>query len=230
VRRRGPFVVDYRRSGTTGPPTSPTVRWGEEDAMLRQPLLGRAGASALLAGSGLLLIAASRARWWPDCRFQDFDTPACLERQDHLYDFLPPADPWAQAGDSATLAGASLVLLAVAFAVLPTLLVGSLPRTLTWGVGAALSLGVLAGAAATALSGWQDHVVAGPASGGALVLWALGWPMSMVILWVMAADASPRRGPWWRVAVVALVAAASPLGHVFLGPVVVGYASHDTTP
>ena len=63
--------------------------------------------AVVLGASGVLLIAASWQRWAGSCDGAD----ECLLRQDHLYDFLPPAEPWQQAGSAAQLGGLALLIL-----------------------------------------------------------------------------------------------------------------------
>src|SRR4051795_6748019 len=83
------------------------------------------GTPVMLAGSGLLLVAAARERWAAACPFRgDHETDACLDRQSSLYDFLPPTQPWVGFGHDAALAGAALLVLAVAAACLPALMLG----------------------------------------------------------------------------------------------------------
>ena len=52
----------------------------------------RAAVSALLAGAGVLRVAAAAQRWWPACKPGDFDADACIKVQDHLYDYLALED------------------------------------------------------------------------------------------------------------------------------------------
>ena len=72
-----------------------------------------------LVASGALMCAASVQRWAGACTWGQRDATTCLSRQDHLYDFIAPAAPWAPVGAAAMLAGWSLLLLALAFLPLP---------------------------------------------------------------------------------------------------------------
>ncbi|MCZ2828980.1 hypothetical protein O2W14_09065 [Modestobacter sp. VKM Ac-2986] len=84
--------------------------------------------AVLLTASGGLLFAASWQRWAGACPWRgDRETPECTTRMDHLYDFLPPAEPWVPAGTAAQLAGASLLVLAAALLALPWALTGRGP-------------------------------------------------------------------------------------------------------
>lgn len=82
--------------------------------------ISRVCVALALMVSGGLMYAASRQRWSGACPWgSDPDTRACDLRMDHLYDFLPPAEPWEPAGMSPELAGASLLVFAVALVALP---------------------------------------------------------------------------------------------------------------
>ena len=96
----------------------------------------------LLVVSGALMYAASWQRWASACPFDGIrDTRACELRQDHLYEFVAPSDPWTPIGTSAQLAGWSLLLLAAALLVLPLALTGG-----------RVAVGWLLAAAATAVA------------------------------------------------------------------------------
>src|SRR5688572_7641692 len=87
----------------------------------------RAVVAALLVCAGALCVAAAAQRWWPACKPGDFDAVACIERQDHLYDYVAPTAPWVPIGDAAQFAGVALVLLALGLALLPWSWVPSRP-------------------------------------------------------------------------------------------------------
>ncbi|WP_141233860.1 hypothetical protein [Geodermatophilus saharensis] len=92
---------------------------------------------------------------------------------DHLYDFLPPLEPWMPAGVAAQLAGASLLVLAVAVLPLPWALTGRKPGLASAGVLLAITLIVLDVGLATLRSGF-DGVVVGPVGADVtVVLWVL---------------------------------------------------------
>ena len=80
----------------------------------------RVWVATTLMASGGLLYAASWQRWAGACPWRgDQETQKCETRMDHLYDFLPPLEPWMPVGVAAQLAGASLLVLAVAVLALP---------------------------------------------------------------------------------------------------------------
>ena len=119
----------------------------------------RAGAAVLLAASGALMYAASRQRWAGACPWGDVDGALCTTRQDHLYDFVAPTAPWEPVGGAAQLAGWSLLVLALAYVLLPWALTGRRPGVVSAAalVGAVLALG--AGGVATLRSGLAGSVV-----------------------------------------------------------------------
>ena len=103
----------------------------------------RVGAGLLLVTSGALMYAASWQRWAGVCPWGDDDGARCSVRQDHRYDFVAPSAPWEPVGEAAQLAGWSLLVLALAFALLPWALTGRRPRVASAValVGAVLALG-----------------------------------------------------------------------------------------
>lgn len=190
-------------------------------------------ASAALLSSGLFMVAASTARWWPMCRPGLYDTDACLIRQDHLYDFVLVDEPWAPVGSAAEFAGISMLLLALAMAVLPSVL-SRRPRPLTWVIGAVLAVGYALVGIQALVSGLSGEVVLlpGPIVSGAIASIVIFWPACATVWWLIAvagADWRPRNG--WGLALASTLMLASP-GALFIlvGPAVVNYVSHDTTP
>lgn len=160
-----------------------------------------------LMASGALMYAASWQRWSGICPWgDDPDTRACDLRMDHLYDFLPPAEPWEPAGMAPELAGASLLVLAVALVALPWALAGRA------GVGTVLALSVCVIAVidvgvAVLRSGLADTVVH-PWSGDlATWLWILALPV--LLSWL----AFLSRG--WTAAAAVLLVLGSPLVAAF---------------
>lgn len=157
-----------------------------------------------LMASGGLLYAASWQRWADACPWgRDRDSADCYRRMDHLYDFLPPSEPWMPVGVAAQLAGASLLVLAVA---LPPLWWALTERRLGPGSAVALvatELAVVAVGLAALRSGLSGDVVRPVASDVTMVLWALVPPFLFGRLAVLS------RG-WARAAAVLLVL-ASPL-------------------
>ena len=101
----------------------------------------RVGVGALLGASGALMYAASWQRWAGACPWGDVHGRLCSSRQDHLYDFVAPTAPWEPVGDAAQPAGWSLLVLALAFVLLPWALTGRRPGVFS---AAALVCAVLA--------------------------------------------------------------------------------------
>ena len=126
----------------------------------------RVGAGVLLAASGALMYAASWQRWAGACPWGDVEGALCTSRQDHLYDFVAPTAPWEPVGDAAQLAGWSLLVLALAFVLLPWALTGRRPGAVSAAalVGAVLALGAVG--VATLRSG-----LAGASSTRSLTTW-----------------------------------------------------------
>ena len=121
----------------------------------------RAGAAVLLAASGALMYAASWQRWAGACPWGDVDSVPCSTRQNHLYDFVAPTAPWEPVGGAAQLAGWSLLVLALAYVLLPwaPALTGRRPGVVSAAalVGAVLALGAVG--VATLRSGLAGSVV-----------------------------------------------------------------------
>lgn len=200
--------------------------------MRTRTLVMPAVVSAALLGSGLLMVAASAERWWPMCEPGGFDTDACLTRQDHLYDFVHVGEPWAAAGSAAEFAGVSMLLLALAMSVLPSVL-SRRPRPLTWVIGAVLALGYALAGVQALLSGLTGEVVewSGPivtTFGFVVVL----WPVWATVWWMVAvggADWRPRNG--WQLGLAFTLILSTPIPvFLFVAPAVVNYVSHDTAP
>lgn len=154
----------------------------------------RVWVAAVLGASGALMIAASRQRW--ACS----GVEACERRQDHLFDFLPPAEPWEQAGSAALLGGVSLLVLAIALPLLPWALTGRRP-------GLVSAIGLLASepalvavAVATLRSGLSGAVVAPTLGAWSVAIWMVGPPV------LLARFAVGARG-WARASAVLLILA-----------------------
>lgn len=196
---------------------------------MRTRLTRLAGASALLALSGVLTVAASAQRWWPACAVGDFDTGDCVGLQDHAYDYVVPSDPWVPVGAAAQLHGVAMLLLAGAVLLLPGLLSG---RRLGRGfviTTVVVSVGIAAMAVQTLLSGFAGQVVAVPGLWLPGLVWVFGWPALMVASAASAEDAPPRVkvGRW---AVVGCVLVGNPFAQFLIVPLLLAYASHDMTP
>ena len=134
----------------------------------------RVWVATALMGSGGLLYAASRQRWAGACPWRgNQETRQCETRMDHLYDFLPPQEPWMPAGAAAQLAGASLLVFALALLPLPWALTGRKPG-LPFAVALlATVLVVIDVGQAVLRSGLAGAVVTPLGSGVTIVLWVL---------------------------------------------------------
>jgi len=187
--------------------------------------------SVLLVLSGVATIAAAAERWWPACPFGGFEARECLLLQDHLYDQVIPSVPWEPTGIAAELHALSLVLLATAFTGVALLVAGPGPRrrvhAAIYVAHASVVASLLLLAAATWASGRADRVVL-EAPYVAVLGWAFGWPMVMMLA---AIGEGMRRGPRrWLVVLLVVLMLASPLMQLMLAPAIIGYLSHDTVP
>lgn len=177
------------------------------------------GTGAALVASGALMYAASWQRWAGACPWgQDQDTVACTVRQDHLYDFLLPTEPWRPVGSAAELAGASLLVLALALPFLTTAVAGRRPGAPAVAALLVSTLAVVDVGVATLRSGLTGEVV-GPV-GDDLSLWL--W--LCLPLGVLAVLAVRGRG-WARVGAILLV-----LGAPLVAAFSYGLGSFDTAP
>ncbi|MFN8192053.1 MAG: hypothetical protein U0R78_16840 [Nocardioidaceae bacterium] len=156
-----------------------------------------------LVASGALMCAASVQRWAGACTWGQRDATTCLSRQDHLYDFIAPAAPWAPVGAAAMLAGWSLLLLALAFLPLPQAVSRRRPGFATVAATLATVLALTNVAVATLRSAAAGVAVDPVAGDTARVAWVLLPPALLIGLAVAT------RG-WARAGVVSLVL-ASPL-------------------
>lgn len=205
----------------------------------------RALTSAALAGSGVLAYLAAWQRWSRVCPRGGFDGPACVKRQDHLYDYQWPASPWHPIGQAAELYGLSVLLLAVAAFALPFLLAPAFRRLAQWLL-AVVPAAVLAGIGMLALaSGIAGRPVTVPAFYlTAIIVVGVLWPTALIVATAIAAggripagwpEASEERPSAARsvstVVTALLIAATTVLPTYFLvGPIAAGYVSHDTAP
>ena len=160
----------------------------------------RVGAGLLLGVSGALMYAASWQRWAGACAWADVEGALCTTRQDHLYDFVPPIAPWEPLGNAAQLAGWSLLVLALAFVLLPWALTGRRPGVVSAAalVGTVVALGSVG--VATVRSGLAGSVVPTINEDLALYVWlflppgllvrfaiaARGWPLAATVGLVLA--------------------------------------------
>ena len=175
----------------------------------------RVWVATTLMASGGLLFAASWQRWAGACPWGgDHETQECETRMDHLYDFLPPVEPWMPAGVAAQLAGASLLVLAVALLPLPWALTGR-KRGLASAAALVATVLILIGVGlATLRSGLDGAVVSPVALDFTIVLWVLVPPFLFGYLAVLSSG-------WASGAAAVLLILASPLVAFFtyaIGP------------
>jgi len=155
------------------------------------------GEAVLLGASGALMYAASWQRWGGACPWGGRTSAACEIRQDHRYDFVAPSAPWVPVGSAAQLAGWSLLVLAVAYVLLPWVLTGRRPGPVVAVVLAGAVLGSGAAGLTTLRSGLVGRPVDPPAGVVPGLLWLFLPPVVLVSLAVSA------RG-WGLVAAVSL--------------------------
>ncbi|HET6563114.1 MAG TPA: hypothetical protein VFG72_14670 [Marmoricola sp.] len=169
----------------------------------------RAAVAALLGLSGALMYAGSWQRWAGACSWGEVEGGGCDLLQDHRYDFVAPSAPWEPVGDAAQLAGWSLLVLALAFVLLPWAFTGRRPGVFAAAavVGAALAL--VAVGAATLRSGLTGSVVHPFASDLALFVWFLVPPILLIRWAVTARGWAARAAAVWLVLASPLVAAFS---------------------
>ena len=170
--------------------------------------------AVVLAASGALMVAASWQRWAGSCS----GVEACASRQDHLFDFLPPAEPWEQAGSAAQLGGMSLLVFALALPLLPWALTGRRPGPFSAIALLASELALVAVAVSTLRSGLSGVVVAPTLGAWSVAVWLIGPP---VLLGRFAVSA---RG-WARASSVLLIM-ATPL----VASVTYAIGEYDTRP
>lgn len=177
--------------------------------------ISRVWVAATLMASGGLLYTASWHRWAGACPWAgDHETQKCATRMDHLYDFLPPMEPWMPAGMAAQLAGASVLVLAVALLPLPWALTGRRPGLASAVAVLATALVLIDVGLAALRSGLNGAVVSPVASDVATLLWVLAPPSLFGYLALLS------RG-WASRAAAVLLILASPLVAFFtyaIGP------------
>ncbi|MER7560520.1 hypothetical protein ABTZ46_26485 [Nocardioides sp. NPDC126508] len=205
----------------------------------------RALTSGVLAGSGVLAYVAAWQRWSGVCPRGGFDEPACLERQDHLYDYQWPASPWHPIGHAAEFYGLSVLMLAVAAFALPFLLTPSFRRLTLWPL-AVIPSAALAGIGVLAFaSGIAGRPVTAPGFYlTALIVIGVLWPTALILSAAIAPGGDSQAGSpeasedqrstarsVSRVVVALLIASTTVLPTYFVvGPIAAGYVSHDTAP
>lgn len=189
----------------------------------------RIAIAAGLMSAGVLTFAASWQRWANACGWRDFDTRACLIRQDHLYDFEAPIGPWESIGDAALLQGLAYGCLAAVLLVAPLTL---LPRYRLGGLvsGLVLSLPVVALAAGGVASAAAGEAVTFVGQRPIVILVAALAPLWLFALALLTIDRATGRAPWGDAGIFVLLALATPMGVFVLAPLLIGYSSHDTVP
>jgi hypothetical protein len=185
----------------------------------------RAAVSLLLVASGVASLAAARERWWPACPWGEFDSRACLRVQAHAYD--------SPTTEAVVLQTVALVLTALAIACLPLLWSRRPVAVISLATGA-LTLAFVVVAFATYVSAFAAWLPPIPGSNIADVVVTLGWPLYLVMAMAVVL-VGPYTGIWhpgtgWRLVFLLLLLASTPLAQVVVTPVVMGYASYDTSP
>ncbi|MEO6512629.1 MAG: hypothetical protein ABIO16_16640 [Nocardioides sp.] len=183
--------------------------------------------AVLLVSSAALTWTSAWLRWQSVCPIGgDWNSDACLVRQEHAFDSVPVSEPW-QADPSWSLwGGLGMTLLAMAVLLLPLAL-----STHRWQRAAlvlpALSLGIV-GVTAT-LSGLQERVVDVPAHPLAIYLILL--PLPVALLLMLRRPGPMSTGGQLRGLVVTSLVLATPLAQALLvAPVLILYSSYDTAP
>lgn len=141
----------------------------------------RAGVGLLLGFSGALMCTASAQRWAGACAWGDNYSELCDLRQDHLYDFIAPEAPWEPIGTAAQLAGVSLLVLALAYVLLPWALNGRRPEAIVgvvWAIGVAALVSVGVATLISGLTGIAVHPV-----GDGLALFAWYFVPAPLLIW-----------------------------------------------
>ncbi|MBD3925053.1 hypothetical protein IEZ26_10510 [Nocardioides cavernae] len=190
--------------------------------------LVRAAVAALIALAGALWVAAAAQRWWPACKLGDFDAVACIQLQDHLYDYVAPTAPWVAVGNAAQLAGVAMTLLAIGVTLLPWLWLPRRPLVCLAVAFPALSVLLIGG------STWHAGLSHEALAAGVLptiLVWSFGLPIALALAAATSRDDhTARRTTRWRVVVTVLIAMATPLAELIFAPILLGYMSHDSTP
>ncbi|MCM6763538.1 hypothetical protein NB037_14030 [Rathayibacter sp. ZW T2_19] len=177
-------------------------------------------AVALLASAALQLQAATQ-RW---VTASGSRAPADRSIEDHLFDYSVPAEPWEAVGTAAQVFGVGTLLLAAG--------VLAMMRALSPRVLAPASIAVAAVFALTGVHALVSGLLGTPTPLGATWLQLLTGIVPVVGL-VALAVAVLRRAPSLAVAYVLLLGSSLPgqLIAIFsIAPMIMGYASHDTTP
>ncbi len=192
----------------------------------------RVWAGVLLGGSGALMFAASWQRWAGVCTAGSGSAEACEVREDHLYDFLPPMEPWEPTGSAAELAGLSLLVLALVLPLLPWALTARKPGRYSTVALIASEVALVAVGLATLRSGLSGEVVAPLLGNWSVAVWlivppilvgrwawdAYGWARAAAVVLALSmpivayfsyAIGSYDSRPWWEAISGAIMAAAA---------------------
>lgn len=189
----------------------------------------RTAASLLLVVAGVLLVLSERARWSSACSWGDFDTAACLLRQDHRFDQIVPGRSWTSLGSSSLWAGLGLLALGVALALLVPLISGRHDRVRRLVPGLVPAAGIVGAGVATLTAYATGHAAGGPLPGLAVYVWALTAPVVLLVSGLRAptVDRPARIARWF---VIGCVSASTPLVQYVVSPALVVYRSSGTPP
>ena len=186
--------------------------------------------AVLVVAAGVAWLWAAVQRWWPECRLGQYESMACLRRQDHEADYLLPTEPWVPVESAALVAGLGCLLAAWGLLlVVPALASRSVRGVVA--VGLVLQAAVLFPVGvATYLSGRAGRPVEDvPALVPAVLLWALLLPVALAftVPFVIGRAASRRQLTSLVALVVALLLTSPLVEYVLMS---MTYTSHDTPP
>lgn len=166
--------------------------------------LTRVVTALVLVAGGALMHAASWQRWAGFCPWgSSEETASCNTRMDHLYDFLFVADPWEPIGNASELAGISLLLVALAFLLLPWALLGRPGLLVTAALGVS-ALAVADAGLAVLRSGLAGEVVDPVGPGG-------GWTLFLVVPTSVVIWAAVLARGWARAGAIFVVLGSPPV-------------------
>lgn len=181
-------------------------------------------AAALFIASSALQLLASRERWV----LARADLPADdVTYENHLYDYVWPAEPWQNVGVAAELAGIAILALAAGFAVL-SYAVPAAGRS--WTIAAILT--VVLPLAVTGTHAIVSGIAGAPSPLAREPILAVLTLLPFLGLVAVAIRWAPR-APLAALACLPLLAMTMPgylLALFVVAPVLAGYSSHDTTP
>jgi hypothetical protein len=186
--------------------------------------------AVLLVAAGAAWFWAAVQRWWPECGGgRSLGSGPCTERQDHLYDYLAPTEPWVPLGSAASLAGAGCLLMAGGLLLVLPALSTERSRTAAVLAVATQALVMIPIGLGTLLAGLEARPVAVPLLLPTMVVWAFLLPAAflgvVLVLVYQGAGWGDWRGPALLLGSLWL---ASPLVEYVL--LMLLYSSHDTPP